>query len=136
MVGVATTEELLFRGVLFRIVEGWLGTWGALAVTGLLFGALHLVNPGASVVGALALAIEAGLTGQAWASATSVGRTGGGGTWAARLRSRKRWILPVAVRGSSLISTTCRGRLNDARPARQNAITSSGSIVAPGFGTT
>jgi membrane protease YdiL (CAAX protease family) len=61
MVGVATTEELLFRGVLFRIVEGRLGTVGALVVTGLLFGALHLVNPGASVVGALALAIEAGL---------------------------------------------------------------------------
>jgi membrane protease YdiL (CAAX protease family) len=59
--GVATTEELLFRGVLFRIVEGWLGTWGALAVTGLLFGGLHLVNPDASVVGALAIAIEAGL---------------------------------------------------------------------------
>jgi membrane protease YdiL (CAAX protease family) len=61
MVGVATTEELLFRGVLFRIVEGWLGTVGALVVTCLLFGALHLVNPGASIVGALALAIEAGL---------------------------------------------------------------------------
>jgi CAAX protease family protein len=60
-VGVATTEELLFRGVLLRIVEGWLGTWGALVVTGLLFGALHLVNPDASVVGALAIAIEAGL---------------------------------------------------------------------------
>jgi membrane protease YdiL (CAAX protease family) len=61
MAGVATTEELLFRGVLFRIVEGRFGTVGALVVTGLLFGALHLVNPGASVVGALALAVEAGL---------------------------------------------------------------------------
>jgi uncharacterized protein len=61
MVGVATTEELLFRGVLLRIVEGWLGTWGALAVTGLLFGGLHLVNPDASVVGALAIAVEGGL---------------------------------------------------------------------------
>jgi membrane protease YdiL (CAAX protease family) len=61
MVGVATTEELLFRGVLLRIVEGWLGTWGALAVTGLLFGGLHLVNPGASLIGALAIAIEGGL---------------------------------------------------------------------------
>jgi uncharacterized protein len=60
-VGVATTEELLFRGVLFRIVEELAGTWGALVVTGLLFGGLHLVNPDASVVGALAIAIEAGL---------------------------------------------------------------------------
>src|SRR5690349_2470335 len=60
MVGVATTEELLIRGVLFRIVEGWLGTWGALILTGLVFGGLHLVNPDASIVGALAIAIEAG----------------------------------------------------------------------------
>lgn len=60
MVGVATTEELLFRGVLFRIVEERAGTWGALAVTAVLFGGLHLVNPDASVVGALAIAIEAG----------------------------------------------------------------------------
>jgi membrane protease YdiL (CAAX protease family) len=60
-VGVAVTEELLFRGVLFRIVEGRLGTWGALVVTGVLFGGLHLVNPDASVVGALAIAVEAGL---------------------------------------------------------------------------
>jgi len=61
MVGVAMTEELLFRGVLFRIVEQRAGTWGALGVTGVLFGAVHLVNPGASIVGALALAVEAGL---------------------------------------------------------------------------
>src|SRR4051794_18651951 len=38
MVGVAVTEESLFRGVLFRIVERWLGTWGALVATGLIFG--------------------------------------------------------------------------------------------------
>src|SRR3954468_11011984 len=50
--GVATTEELLFRGVLCRIVEGRFGTWVALVVTGVLFGGLHLVNPDASMVGA------------------------------------------------------------------------------------
>jgi hypothetical protein len=67
MIGVATTEELLFRGVLFGIVERWLGTWGAIAVTAVLFGGLHLVNPDASIVGALAIAIEAGgMLGLAW----------------------------------------------------------------------
>jgi membrane protease YdiL (CAAX protease family) len=60
-VGVATTEELLFRGVLFRIVEDLAGTWGALAITALIFGGLHLVNPGASIVGALAIAVEGGV---------------------------------------------------------------------------
>lgn len=60
MAAAAVTEELLFRGVLFRVVEGWTGTWIALTVTGLLFGLLHLVNPNATLWGALAIAIEAG----------------------------------------------------------------------------
>ncbi|WP_433066520.1 lysostaphin resistance A-like protein [Dactylosporangium sp. CS-033363] len=61
MVGAAVAEELLFRGALFRLVEEWLGTWIALAVSGVLFGALHLLNPGATLWGALAIAAEAGL---------------------------------------------------------------------------
>jgi membrane protease YdiL (CAAX protease family) len=61
MGGVAVTEEVLFRGVLFRLVEKWAGTKVALAVSGLLFGALHLLNPGATIWGALAIAVEAGV---------------------------------------------------------------------------
>ncbi|MEU8575028.1 CPBP family intramembrane glutamic endopeptidase [Streptomyces asoensis] len=61
MAGIAVVEELLFRGVVFRLVEDLLGTRGALAVSGLLFGSLHLVNSGATVWGALAIAVEAGL---------------------------------------------------------------------------
>jgi CAAX protease family protein len=61
MAGVSTAEELLFRGVLFRIVEEWAGTVVALVVSGLLFGGLHLLNPGATGWGALAIAAEAGL---------------------------------------------------------------------------
>jgi len=61
MVATAAVEELLFRGIVFRLVEELVGTWGALAVSGLLFGGLHLVNPGATVWGALAIAVEAGL---------------------------------------------------------------------------
>jgi membrane protease YdiL (CAAX protease family) len=60
MAAAAVTEELIFRGILFRIVEGRLGTWGALALTSLLFGASHLLNPNATVWSALAIAIEAG----------------------------------------------------------------------------
>ncbi|WP_223146449.1 CPBP family intramembrane glutamic endopeptidase [Streptomyces apricus] len=59
--GVAVVEEILFRGIVFRFVEQLTGTWGALAVSGVLFGALHLVNSGATVWGALAIAMEAGL---------------------------------------------------------------------------
>ncbi|GIH19782.1 CPBP family intramembrane glutamic endopeptidase [Rugosimonospora africana] len=61
MAGVATCEELLFRGVLFRIVEEWAGTLVALVVSGLLFGVMHLLNPGGTGWGALSIAVEAGL---------------------------------------------------------------------------
>ncbi|GLY35651.1 CAAX amino protease [Amycolatopsis sp. NBRC 101858] len=56
----AVTEELLIRGILFRIVEGRIGTWLALTSTGLLFGLLHLFNAHATLWGALAIAVEAG----------------------------------------------------------------------------
>ncbi|MFS8198533.1 CPBP family intramembrane glutamic endopeptidase [Streptomyces sp. CWNU-52B] len=61
MAGVAVVEELLFRGVVFRLVEELAGTRGALAVSGVLFGGLHLVNSGATLWGALAISVEAGL---------------------------------------------------------------------------
>jgi len=61
MVAVAVTEELLYRGVLFRVVEEKLGTWLALVLSGLVFGFAHLPNPGATVWSSLAIAIEAGL---------------------------------------------------------------------------
>ncbi|MFB4308378.1 lysostaphin resistance A-like protein [Actinomadura sp. GTD37] len=60
MVGAAVTEELVFRGVLFRNVEHWTGTWIALVLTGSLFGLIHLLNANATLWGAIAIAIEAG----------------------------------------------------------------------------
>lgn len=60
MAAAATTEELLFRGVLFRLVEERTGTWIALLLTGVVFGLMHLLNPDASLWGAVAIAIEAG----------------------------------------------------------------------------
>ncbi|GLY06949.1 type II CAAX endopeptidase family protein [Actinoplanes sp. NBRC 101535] len=61
MIGVATCEEVLFRGVILRLVEEKAGTTIALTVSGLLFGLIHLSNTGATVWGALAIAAEAGL---------------------------------------------------------------------------
>jgi uncharacterized protein len=60
MAAAAVTEELLFRGVLFRIIEERIGTWIALLLTGVVFGAMHLANPDATLWGATAIAIEAG----------------------------------------------------------------------------
>ena len=60
MAAAAVTEELLFRGVLFRLVEERFGTWTSLLLTGLVFGLVHLFNPDASLWGAIAIAVEAG----------------------------------------------------------------------------
>ncbi|MFG3531161.1 CPBP family intramembrane glutamic endopeptidase [Streptomyces sp. NPDC047917] len=60
MAAAAVTEEVMYRGVLFRIIEQRTGTWTALALTSALFGASHLFNPNASVLGAAAIAVEAG----------------------------------------------------------------------------
>ncbi|WP_434444090.1 lysostaphin resistance A-like protein [Lentzea sp. E54] len=60
MAAAVVVEELLFRGILFRIVEQRIGTWISLALTGVLFGAAHLLNANATVWSAVAIAIEAG----------------------------------------------------------------------------
>ncbi|MGA5346684.1 lysostaphin resistance A-like protein [Streptomyces griseoincarnatus] len=60
MAGASVTEELLFRGVLFRTMEERFGTWGALVPTSVLFGAWHLANPDASLWGAAVIALSAG----------------------------------------------------------------------------
>ena len=54
-------EELLFRGVLFRSVEQWLGGWAALVVSSLVFGLTHLMNAQGTLEGALFIAVEAGI---------------------------------------------------------------------------
>jgi membrane protease YdiL (CAAX protease family) len=54
-------EEILFRGILFRILQEALGSWVALLLSGLVFGALHLLNPNATLLAGAAIALEAGL---------------------------------------------------------------------------
>jgi membrane protease YdiL (CAAX protease family) len=54
------TEEIVARGVLFRILEEWLGTWAALVLSSAFFGVAHIGNPHATVWSALAIAAEAG----------------------------------------------------------------------------
>ncbi|MEU2686929.1 CPBP family intramembrane glutamic endopeptidase [Streptomyces hygroscopicus] len=60
MTGAAVTEELMFRGLLFRLVERGLGTYIALVLSGAVFGVAHLLNKDATLLGAAAIAIEAG----------------------------------------------------------------------------
>ena len=60
-VGAAVIEELLFRGAIFRIIEASLGTWIALVISAVLFGLVHLGNPNATWLAAVAISLEAGV---------------------------------------------------------------------------
>jgi uncharacterized protein len=54
-------EELLFRGLLFRLVESAVGSWLALAVSAVIFGLIHLLNPHATLLGACSIILEGGV---------------------------------------------------------------------------
>ena len=54
-------EELVFRGVLFRLLEDSFGTTVALVLSAAVFGLLHGANPGATLVSTVAIAVEAGV---------------------------------------------------------------------------
>ena len=58
----AISEEIVFRGVLFRWIEEFGGSWIALILTSAFFGAGHLMNPNASPIAAVGIAFEAGVT--------------------------------------------------------------------------
>jgi len=60
-IATGVMEELWFRGLLFRLVEEWLNTWWALALSALIFGLLHLLTPNATLWAGLAIALEAGI---------------------------------------------------------------------------
>lgn len=57
----ALIEEVLFRGILFRWIEEFGGSWAALVMTSALFGLAHILNPGATWFSSFAVAVEAGL---------------------------------------------------------------------------
>lgn len=58
---VAIFEEILIRGIIFRIMEEKLGSYIALIISAIIFGGLHLINPNSSLISATCVGIEAGL---------------------------------------------------------------------------
>ena len=54
---MGTLEELIFRGVLYRIIESRLGTNLALIISGLFFGLSHITNEHATLVSVLGAGI-------------------------------------------------------------------------------
>ena len=61
MAFVAFWEELVFRGIVFRMMEEGLGTWIALLASATLFGLLHLGNENATIIGGVTIVVTAGL---------------------------------------------------------------------------
>jgi uncharacterized protein len=57
----AFVEEVLLRGVVFRISEEKLGTWVAIAISALLFALLHLSSANATVTSAVVVGLEGGV---------------------------------------------------------------------------
>ena len=67
-IGAGVGEEIIARGILFRVVEECFGTWFALLFSAALFGLGHIANPNATWWSSLAIAVEAGfLLGMAFA---------------------------------------------------------------------
>ena len=57
----AVSEEILFRGIVFRWIERFAGTWAGLIVSSALFGVAHLFNPAATWTSTIFIAVEAGV---------------------------------------------------------------------------
>lgn len=60
MIVVGFLEEILFRGIVFRILQNWLGSWIALVLSVVVFALAHMGNQGATAI-ALACVAAAGL---------------------------------------------------------------------------
>ena len=53
-------EEIITRGIIYRIVEESLGTWISTIISAALFGFLHMGNPNATTFSSIAIAVSAG----------------------------------------------------------------------------
>jgi abortive infection protein len=60
-IGAGIAEELVFRGIAYRLMEQLFGTWAAFVGSGLLFGIMHITNPGSSLWGGISVALAGGL---------------------------------------------------------------------------
>lgn len=57
----AFAQELIFRCSIFRITEEVMGSWWALAISAVLFGAIHSISPAATIVSTTGVVLEAGI---------------------------------------------------------------------------
>jgi membrane protease YdiL (CAAX protease family) len=55
----STVVEVLIIGIFFRLTEKWLGSWLALLILVIVFVALHITAPGATIISAIAVSMHA-----------------------------------------------------------------------------
>lgn len=60
---LSLAEELIYRGILYRVIQDYFGTFIALAVTGLLFGIGHFTNDNSTLTSTLAITIGGAMMG-------------------------------------------------------------------------
>lgn len=63
---MALFEELLFRGILFRIIEGSLGSWLSVLLSSALFALAHLPNEGITLLAVAITAVAGAMFGAAY----------------------------------------------------------------------
>ena len=66
MFTVAIIEEVLVRGIIFRIMEEKLGSYVSLTISSLLFGVLHLANPHSTLISSICITTAGFLMGAAF----------------------------------------------------------------------
>jgi len=59
--GSAALQAILFYGIVFRVLAEWLGRWPAIALAVVLFGAIHLTAPHATVISAVVVGLTGGV---------------------------------------------------------------------------
>ncbi len=66
MFTVAIIEEVLVRGIIFRIMEEKLGSYVSLTISSVLFGVLHLANPHSTLISSICITTAGFLMGAAF----------------------------------------------------------------------
>ena len=107
---VAVAEEVLFRGVLFRVVEEGMGTWAALVIITALFGGAHLINDNATLLGALGTGLAGAALGAAYVLTRNLWLAIGI-HWSLNFVQGTVFGMPVSGRdaGASLVESNIRG---------------------------
>jgi membrane protease YdiL (CAAX protease family) len=54
-------EEILSRGIIFRIAEEGIGTWWSILLSAFIFGFMHIMNPNATLFSSVSIALTAGV---------------------------------------------------------------------------